>query len=190
MINVSDFIVTESNAIPEDICDSVISSFEDALQNKALCFQRGEQDNQRKIRKDIAIRLKLVNPELDEEVKRILVSFAKKYVDKYPTLAESDFCVSEVKVQKTDPKQGFHAFHKEAGRADPEAQSRILVYTGYLNSVEVGGETEFLYCSEKISPVKGNLCIFPSGFTHTHRGNPPYSGSKYIITGWFYDISS
>lgn len=23
-----------------------------------------------------------------------------------------------------------------------------------------------------------------AGFTHTHRGNPPISGTKYIITGW------
>ena len=27
--------------------------------------------------------------------------------------------------------------------------------------------------------------IFPAGFMHTHRGNPPISNDKYILTGWF-----
>jgi hypothetical protein len=26
--------------------------------------------------------------------------------------------------------------------------------------------------------------VFPSGYTHTHRGNPPLSGEKIILTGW------
>jgi hypothetical protein len=26
--------------------------------------------------------------------------------------------------------------------------------------------------------------IMPAGFTHTHRGNVPLSGDKYIMTSW------
>jgi hypothetical protein len=28
------------------------------------------------------------------------------------------------------------------------------------------------------------MVIAPSGFTHTHRGNVPTSGDKYILTSW------
>jgi hypothetical protein len=54
----------------------------------------------------------------------------------------------------------------------------------YLNDVEEGGETEFLYQGLKIKPEKGTLVVWPSSYTHVHRGNPPYSNDKYIITGW------
>jgi hypothetical protein len=53
-----------------------------------------------------------------------------------------------------------------------------------LNTVKEGGETEFLYYKKRINPIEGRLVIWPAGFTHTHRGNPPLSNDKYIITGW------
>ena len=54
----------------------------------------------------------------------------------------------------------------------------------YLNDVEEGGETEFLYQSRRIKPKQGTMVICPSSFTHTHRGNPPLKGDKYMINGW------
>jgi hypothetical protein len=63
-------------------------------------------------------------------------------------------------------------------------RSRVLVFTLYLNDVEEGGETEFLYLSKRVQPKTGRMVIWPAGFTHTHRGNPPLKGDKYIITGW------
>ena len=47
-----------------------------------------------------------------------------------------------------------------------------------------GGETEFLYQSMRVKPKQGTLLIWPAAFTHTHRGNPPLSNEKYIVTGW------
>jgi hypothetical protein len=55
----------------------------------------------------------------------------------------------------------------------------------YLNDVQNGGETEFLYQSLRIKPTKGTAIVWPSEFTHTHRGNPPLSNNKFIITSWF-----
>jgi hypothetical protein len=61
---------------------------------------------------------------------------------------------------------------------------RVLVYSIYLNTVEDGGETEFLYQSQRVKPVKGRIVIWPAGFPYVHRGNPPLSGEKYIVTSW------
>jgi hypothetical protein len=60
----------------------------------------------------------------------------------------------------------------------------------YLNDVDDGGETEFLYQSKRYKPVKGRVLIWPAGFTHVHRGNPPLSGEKYIATSWLENINA
>jgi hypothetical protein len=33
-------------------------------------------------------------------------------------------------------------------------------------------------------PKTGSLLIAPTAFTHTHRGNRPEGGDKYIATSW------
>ena len=33
-------------------------------------------------------------------------------------------------------------------------------------------------------PKAGSLLIAPAAFTHTHRGNRPVGGDKYIATSW------
>jgi len=50
---------------------------------------------------------------------------------------------------------------------------------------KIGGETEFLYQSIRIKPVAGRTLIWPAGYTHVHRGNPPIKGEKMYATGWF-----
>ena len=97
--------------------------------------------------------------------------------------AESALYSIRQKLQKTDVAGGFHVWHYENGHID--SVHRMLAWTIYLNDVPEGGETEFLYQSERVKPVKGRTVIFPAGFMHTHRGNPPISNEKYILTGWF-----
>jgi hypothetical protein len=44
-----------------------------------------------------------------------------------------------------------------------------------------GGETEFRYQNWKIAAEQGTLLLFPSGWTHIHRGCSPRSGPKYVL---------
>ena len=104
------------------------------------------------------------------------------YIQKYPHVIQP-LKVVGWKIQKTLPTEGYHVFHVEHG-STPPSSNRIGVWTLYLNDVEEGGETEFLYQLKRIKPEKGTLCIFPAGYTHVHRGNTPFSGEKYIMTGW------
>ena len=87
------------------------------------------------------------------------------------------------KIQKTLPTEGYHIFHIENGFT-PSDIKRVGVWTLYLNDIQEGGETEFLYQLKRVKPQKGTLCIFPAGYTHVHRGNTPFSGEKHIMTGW------
>jgi 2OG-Fe(II) oxygenase superfamily len=65
-----------------------------------------------------------------------------------------------------------------------EALHRVVLWTIYLNDNFGAGETEFLYQGKKIVPKAGSLLIAPTAFTHTHRGNMPTRGDKYIATSW------
>ena len=92
-----------------------------------------------------------------------------------------------INVQKYSKQVGgYYYWHSEIYPKDPscEALHRVLLFMFYLNDVDEGGETEFLYAEKKLKPTKGQMVIAPAGFTHTHRGNVPLSSDKYILTSW------
>lgn len=106
-----------------------------------------------------------------------------RYGNEFPILQNMGFASYVIKIQKTRPAGGYHQWHCE--QANFSVSTRMLVWTVYLNDIEDGGETEFLYQSTRIKPKKGSVCFFPASYTHTHRGNPPLKESKYIATGWY-----
>jgi hypothetical protein len=81
---------------------------------------------------------------------------------------------------------GYPYWHCELYPKDASCETlhRTLLWTIYLNDEFSAGETEFLYQQRKIVPRTGSLLIAPSAFTHTHRGNTPAGGDKYIATSW------
>jgi|TARA_E500000318_G_scaffold187_1_gene252 hypothetical protein len=93
------------------------------------------------------------------------------------------FNFTTLKIQKTLPTEGYHVWHIEHGQGY-ENEARAFVFSIYLNDVKEGGETEFLHFSKRVKPKTGRIVIWPAGFPYVHRGNPPLSGEKYILTSW------
>jgi hypothetical protein len=172
------------DAIPFNICDNIISTFET---NPDKTFTRLEAESASSIHKKDRF---LVGNVLDNELIQLIHSkistiFLKAYNDKYSFTGDintSPYIFKDFKVQKTLPTEGYHVWHYEGGV--PPHLDRFAVWSIFLNDVEEGGETEFLHQSLRVKPKKGTLCIFPANFTHLHRGNPPLSGKKYLATGW------
>lgn len=84
-------------------------------------------------------------------------------------------------------KGGYPYWHCElhpSPEDEGESLHRVVLWTLYLNDNFSEGETEFLYQRRKIVPRTGSLLIAPTAFTHTHRGNMPKGGDKYIAAGW------
>lgn len=81
---------------------------------------------------------------------------------------------------------GYPYWHCELYPRDANAETlhRHLLWTMYLNDGFEEGETEFLYQRRRITPRAGSLLIAPAAFTHTHRGNRPRGGDKFIATSW------
>lgn len=81
---------------------------------------------------------------------------------------------------------GYPYWHCELYPRDPAGETlhRHLLWTLYLNDDFQAGETEFLFQERKVAPRTGSLLIAPTAFTHTHRGNRPEGGDKFIATSW------
>lgn len=81
---------------------------------------------------------------------------------------------------------GYPYWHCELYPRDNTAETlhRHLLWTLYLNDDFEEGETEFMFQHRKVKPETGSLLIAPTSFTHTHRGNRPQRGDKFIATSW------
>ena len=107
----------------------------------------------------------------------------KEYEYKYDraSLMASYGITEGLNLQKYEPNEGYKNWHCE--RNGIKDQTRCLVFMTYLNDVPDGG-TEFLY-QQLCSPAKKGLTlIWPSDWTHTHRGQISPTTTKYILTGW------
>jgi hypothetical protein len=104
------------------------------------------------------------------------------YLETYSLLNRSRFLLYDCKLKKIPPGGGFHTWHYESSSLT--STGRIFVVQLYLNDDFEGGETEFLYQNKREKAKRGDVIIFPTNFTHTHRGNAPIGGTKYLLTSW------
>jgi hypothetical protein len=188
------FIRTYENALSDEMCDEIMEYFEyeertgyDPKIAPMPVIQHSKDipnfdPGMGLKRKDSAIFLQATNMGLANIVNEALVPCIKDYFDNYEILLSCQMIESNtVKVQKTAPGGHYSAWHCE----EDKDTGRVLVWILYLNDVAEGeGETEFIYQGHRQQPKKGTLVVWPAGFTHTHRGNPVYSQTKYVATGW------
>ena len=189
-VNIDNFIGIYDNYITEQECDKAIKIFED--QNKfdntinRIAFEKAsilkKQDQQ-------YFALPGNMNVWWEELKAMIFNFDiawnhyQKNVGALDAYGQDTFRYTQLKIQKTLPTEGYHVWHVEHGKGF-EIESRAFAYSIYLNDVKEGGETEFLHFSKRVKPKKGRIVIWPAGFPYLHRGNPPLSGEKYILTSW------
>lgn len=186
----SQFIKVYEQAFTEEFCKRVIDYFED-MQRSGAAFNRIQAENSSKLKKDDFAVFPNEENHLKLDSSMNLVSeFNTVFWEKFSQY-QLEFSVLETfgqlasysfKIQKTEVGGGYHVWHCE--NSAKSHANRVAVWMLYLNDVEEGGETEFLYQSKRFKPQTGNLVIWPAGYTHTHRGNPPLSNTKYIVTGW------
>ena len=187
----NDFVGVYDNALPKSLCDTTISWFE-SMHKIGLTRTRQQTEGSPKYAKnDTNIFMGEVvelgdtrNAFIQTEVKTALFHREiPKYFDEYDILKDNPaLSLFDLKAQKTTIGGGYHTWHYESFNRG--TCNRVLAFIFYLNDVEEGGETEFLYYPKRVKPQTGRLLVFPCGFPHTHRGNPPLSGDKYILTGW------
>ena len=170
--------------IDEKICDNLIQYFKNnPNKRKGQIFD----NNKAVINKDVKDSTEVsftpstkIKEWLDyqTELQKVLNLYLKKYPDAN-NVAKFGL-VEGANLQHYKPDTGYYSWHSERqGISD-----RHLVFMTYLNDVDEGG-TEFKNQKIKLPAKKGLTTIWPTDWTHTHRGVISKTQDKYIITGWF-----
>lgn len=185
---VTDFIGVYDDVLTSEFCAECIEMFDAASEMGLTSSRQNHEPNIHRHQKDTEIafsqNLSMFHTPMCGTLTSALwdIIYAD-YSDHYSAIRDlAQHSCYTYKMQRTQIGGGYHVWHSENG--DRVTANRILQFIFYLNTVEEGGETEFLYYARRIKPVTGRAIIFPSGFTHTHRGNPPLSNTKYIVNGW------
>jgi len=106
----------------------------------------------------------------------------KEYIEKYPeiNLTKNKFALTNIRFKKFNIGKSFSDWHSEHCKDYP---LRVLNVMYYLTDHNCG--TEF-YDGTIIKSKIGRGLIFPSYFTHTHKGQVcPDRKTRYILTGYF-----
>ncbi len=182
--------------IPEHICDGVIQNFYE-YENEIIKGKVGDynSENNRTIDKNIKDSNDLgVNPNSNnaymDAYENYLGACFYNYCERYDFINKNYYFSLNTRynIQHYKKGGGFKEWHFE--RTSPAKQSnRVLVFMTYLNDVEDGG-TEFYYQGIKTKAEKGLTLLWPTDFTHTHKGIISQTKEKYIVTGWYtYDTN-
>lgn len=191
MSEIKDFILDYPNFLTPEECQGYIEYY-DKMQDAGFVYDRQETDNTDEsyvsgtslyVHDINSLRVHNTGPVSRHFIKKFWETAYPLYTKKFSVINNSyRHKIYHLKIQKNEPGEAYHVWHYETQGKDN--CFRILNFICYLNTVEEGGETEFLYYPKRIKPEVGKLLVMPAGFTHTHRGNQPFNKNKYIITGW------
>lgn len=175
--------------ISEKVCDDLIRFKDENINrfHKGKFFnQNNKQNNEVDINEKDSFDLSIepnqnyfVFSNYQLELQKVLIN----YIEKYP---EVDYLnkfgiVETYNIQHYQKNGGFKKWHFE--RNAKKLSNRVLVFMTYLNDVGKCG-TEFKYQNLKVPAKKGLTLMWPTDWTHTHRGIISKNKEKTIITGW------
>ena len=169
-----------------DICNTLIKYFDESPDKHQGGFHKETGGYIDKSIKD-SVDLNLPPTELlSQQYAAQLQQVTNEYIKVYDRAnCTGSWCIEAMNIQKYDPGGAYFGWHTERVSIATPSVFRHLVFMTYLNDVTDEGETEFLYQEVKVKPKKGLTLIWPSDWTHTHRGIASTTQSKYIVTGWY-----
>jgi len=115
---------------------------------------------------------------------KYLLPVVKDYLKDYKFVLEEE--------TRIDPRSCIMSlYEKGRGQFCPHQDSvggltpqRSITVIAYLNTVDLGGCTEFFNQDCLVRPEIGSVLVFPSNFVYAHKGNVPISGDKYITVSF------
>ena len=175
-----DLVFEKRNNLPPELCAQIIQRFE-IDDRKHPGSTAGGFNTEMKNSLDLMIS-NLTEWEdivriLDDKLKRNMTIYQEFLYSKLPNGYNIlDTWHSSYQIQKSGYYRWHHDSKIEYGR------ERVLTFIWYLNTIENGGETGFIF--KNVKPETGKFVFFPSTWDYVHCGFD--AKDKYIITGWMW----
>jgi len=183
MVELNDFIHVYENALESDICDFLISLFEQVSDK----HERHDNEGKPNFTQFNLTEYRELAPEVNQ-VHNCIIKKIFEYRDQYYEFTDrrvfpEENAFEQFRIKKYNPG-GEDRFDTHVDVVDHESARRFLSFMWYLNDVESGGETIFKDLS--VQPKKGTLLIFPPLWMFPHKGNSTLSGPKYIMSAYLH----
>ena len=179
-----DFMMRNAGCLSNETCEFLVNYFNT---NEDIAFIGGigadEKGNKTRNLDDLEIKIDVFN--FNDKLREGIFSTISKYVQKYPLLNTniSKWLVdTNAFLMRYEPGKSYNLIHCENGGI--AFSKRIFAWMIYLNTIKDGGGTEFIYQNKILSPIAGDMYIWPAQYTHMHRGIVAPSERKYLLTGW------
>jgi len=183
---VADFIFYVKDLASPDLCRRIIELYRSDI-NKAPGLSLTAQGEE-KVIADAKLSIETVIEETGvwkathDELSANVIEALRTVISGAPALQILPLKWTAYKIKHYEKGKGHFSWHFDA--LGPGAWERQLALIIYLNAVDEGGETCFLYQNLKVKPEAGAALIFPPFWTHYHCGSVPVSGDKFIITSF------
>jgi predicted 2-oxoglutarate/Fe(II)-dependent dioxygenase YbiX len=184
MKELKDYILVVPDIVPLELCDSVLSEYENCDDWIDAVTAAGRSDAERQCSTigisfhNILEKNKNIRQKLDQE----LFKSAANAINTYRTLFNNCYIKEDSGYDLLRYKtEQFYSEHKDSYKDRPRAVSCSFA----LNDNYEGGEFAFFGRELVYKLKKGSCIMFPSNFMYPHEIMPVTNGTRYSIVTWF-----
>lgn len=183
-IELNDLIYVVDDVLDSEVCKQLVEIYEDNSDQHERYDDQGRPNFTQLNFTDCQ------NNTKEQILHTLVVNKVLEHRQKYYELMDDrvfpiDNHFEHFRIKKYNP-DGIDFYDTHVDVTNYACARRFLSFIFYLNTVEVGGETVFTDLT--IDAKVGRLVIFPPLWMFPHKGNPPISGSKYILSTYLHYI--
>ena len=180
------FVKIYDNVINEESCKGLIETFE-ASQDKHEIIDKGDGKDRLSFKQ-----ITLVQSEEWKIINDGILKVFQTYIEQYKKdcnintyIWPEKYGYETIRIKRYLAND-YDRLDYHVDVMDYATARRFLAFFIYLNDVEEGGETEFLF--GRVKPKMGRLVMFPPLWPWEHAGRKPVSGTKYFIHSYCHYI--